>query len=101
MPYLMYFDIFQNYIQHNKDWNNKSLGDTAEIAELPELHPAQQGLKPWKNLVAEPKSFFQNYIQHNKDWNSAEIEVSNFDPLASRTTSSTTRIETIKILLLS
>ena len=85
---------FQNYIQHNKDW--KMLMDLMEIVlvRLPELHPAQQGLK---EMCLYPKLIynknFQNYIQHNKDWKPHPTGTYFVLSSASRTTSSTTRIE--------
>ena len=85
---------FQNYIQHNKDWNSSPSCINICAWVLPELHPAQQGLKlnkkrnlsgHWissrttssttriETLICEIKPFsisrIQNYIQHNKDWN--------------------------------
>ena len=85
---------FQNYIQHNKDWNSLIAITQTFAKYLPELHPAQQGLKlnkkrnlsgHWissrttssttriETLICEIKPFsisrIQNYIQHNKDWN--------------------------------
>ena len=84
---------FQNYIQHNKDWKWWRMRIIILIWMLPELHPAQQGLKDHFDLIfreclftsrttssttrieSESKPLpcfqignFQNYIQHNKDW---------------------------------
>ena len=63
------YAVFQNYIQHNKDWKKKSN----------------------ENMAAP--IVFQNYIQHNKDWKYNGDCKSNTKGGSSRTTSSTTRIE--------
>ena len=109
---------FQNYIQHNKDWKSPSVSLVSSLNILPELHPAQQGLKVilMKSLTLQMLSF-QNYIQHNKDWKAVmgwshhwHQQLPELHPAqqglkatlpvapapsasASRTTSSTTRIE--------
>ena len=63
------FEYFQNYIQHNKDWKTISIFLNCYVSSLPELHPAQQGLKETtKHMNVEQIKHFQNYIQHNKDW---------------------------------
>ena len=139
--------FFQNYIQHNKDWNIGFNPDLFSCLRLPELHPAQQGLKHQsRGIIRKPEvklpelhpaqqglkrvscqcdtckqDSFQNYIQHNKDWNWNILHCKNtcrylpelhpaqqglkpalltlYPALhnSSRTTSSTTRIETCSL----
>ena len=89
---------FQNYIQHNKDWNDWQRSATQQTKRLPELHPAQQGLKLMKRKhISHLFRYFQNYIQHNKDWNEIALDRDVLRTPTSRTTSSTTRIEIIPI----
>ena len=75
-PCVRVWAIFQNYIQHNKDWNTAQQSLPGCRNTLPELHPAQQGLKP----PCPPTVIFGS--------------------MSSRTTSSTTRIETFNQCLL-
>ena len=61
---------FQNNIQQNKDWNNKSYKKYGWLA------------------------FFQNNIQQNKDWNLLR-DTNNWKIFSSRITSNKIRIETV------
>ena len=109
---------FQNYIQHNKDWKWLHTLTLHVVVTLPELHPAQQGLKVFDREGENGEAHhFQNYIQHNKDWKIlsivpilSDLRLPELHPaqqglkdglcrtlcpfhFSSRTTSSTTRIE--------
>ena len=85
---------FQNYIQHNKDWNGTEFWCKWLPICLPELHPAQQGLKLTGNSIDGLTTSSSRTTSSTTRIETKVVVKVRFSFQTSRTTSSTTRIET-------